>query len=86
MAFYEIRAKGLGLSLQAKVEEAVAAIRLNPESWPPHRRTGFRKYFVNRFPFTVFYMDVPNCIWIAAIAHESRRPDYWKRRRRQFQE
>ena len=83
MAFYESRAKGLGLGLQAKVEEAVAVIRLNPESWPPRGLTGFRKYFVNRFPFTVFYMDLPDCIWIAAIAHGSRRPDYWIRRRRQ---
>ena len=26
-------------------------------------RTGFRKYFVERFPFTVFYMDLPDCIF-----------------------
>ena len=30
MAFYESRACGLGLDLQAKVEDAVAKIRSNP--------------------------------------------------------
>ena len=80
MGYYESRARGLGLDLQKKVEQAVGAIQQSPESWPAHKRTGFRKYFVERFPFTVFYMDLPDLIWIVAVAHGSRRPDYWKRR------
>jgi toxin ParE1/3/4 len=83
MEFYESRAAGLGLDLQADVKEAAAKIQQNPEAWPPHKRTGFRKYFVNRFPFTVFYMELPDCIWVAAIAHGRRRPDYWRRRQRE---
>jgi toxin ParE1/3/4 len=81
MAFYENRARGLGLDLQEKVGEAVTKIQQNPEFWPPHKRSGFRKYFVERFPFTVFYLNLPDCIWIAAIAHGRRRPGYWKKRR-----
>ncbi len=83
MAFYEGRSRGLGADLQTKVEEAVAAIQQCPEGWPPHKRTSFRKYFVDRFPFTIFYLDLPDCIWISAIAHGSRHPDYWRRRRRE---
>ena len=81
MGFYEIRTNGLGLDLEAKVEKAVAAIQRNPESWPRHKRTAFRKVFVERFPFTIFYMDLPDVIWIVAVAHGSRRPDYWSRRK-----
>ena len=81
MAFYESRAHGLGLDLQAKVEDAVVRIQQSPEAWPPHKRSGFRKCFTERFPFAVFYVELPDCIWIAAIAHGSRRPDYWRRRR-----
>lgn len=81
ISFYESRAQGLGLDLQAKVEQAVRAIQSNPESWPPHKSSGFRKYFVERFPFTVFYLELPESIWIAAIAHASRRPGYWTKRR-----
>jgi toxin ParE1/3/4 len=79
--FYESRAKGLGLDLQTKVEQAVRAIQRSPESWPPHKHSGFRKYFVERFPFTIFYFDMPDTIWIAAIAHASRRPGNWTDRR-----
>ena len=81
MAFYESRARGLGLDLQAKVENAVAKIRRNPGAWPPHKNSGFRRRSTDRFPFAVFYMEMPDCIWIAAIAHTSRRPGYWRSRR-----
>jgi len=81
MGFYENRANGLGLDLEAKVERAVAAIQRNPASWPRHKRTAFRKAFVERFPFIVFYMELADSIWIVAVAHGSRRPDYWSRRK-----
>ena len=81
MAFYESRARGLGLDLQMKVENAVAEIRQNPGAWPPHKNSGFRKRSTGRFPFAIFYLELPDCIWIAAIAHTSRRPDYWRTRR-----
>jgi toxin ParE1/3/4 len=80
MAFYERRARGLGLDLHAKVVDAVARIQRTPDAWPPHKRSGFRKCFTERFPFAVFYLELPDCIWIAAIAHGSRCPDYWRRR------
>jgi toxin ParE1/3/4 len=80
IAFYEKCARGLGLDLQLKVQEAIKKIQRRPESWPPHKDTGFRKYFLKRFPFTVFYVELGDRIWIGAIAHTSRRPDYWKRR------
>jgi len=82
IAFYESRAHGLGRDLQAKVEDAVAQIRRRPEAWPPHKDGGFRKCFTARFPFTVFSMELPDCIWVAAIAHGSRRPGYWSERQR----
>jgi toxin ParE1/3/4 len=81
MAFYESRADGLGLDLQLMVAEAVDRLQRNPELWPPHKLTPFRKCFTHRFPFVIFYMELPDAIWIAAIAHGKRRPDYWQQRR-----
>jgi len=49
ISYYEERGKGLGLDLQDKVEHGVREIRKSPESWPPHKRSGFRKYFAERF-------------------------------------
>lgn len=81
MLFYEERAPGLGLALHEKVEAAVRAIQTTPESWPPHKKGPFRKYFVERFPFTVFYLELADHIWVLAIAHASRRPGYWNHRK-----
>ena len=50
MTFYESRARGLGLDLQAKVEDAVAGIRQNSEAWPPYKNSGFRRRSAERFP------------------------------------
>jgi hypothetical protein len=80
MVFYESCAHGLGIDFALEVEKAVVRIQRSPDSWPPHKRSGFRKCFVHRFPFTIFYVDLPEHIWVVAIAHTSRRPDYWSRR------
>ena len=80
IAFYESRARGLGLDLQNRIEDAVTRIQQAPEAWPKYKRSGFRKFLTERFPFIVFYMEMERCIWVAAICHGSRRPDYWRRR------
>jgi hypothetical protein len=35
---------------------------------------------MERFPFIIHYLDMPDRIWIVAFAHTSRKADYWKRR------
>jgi toxin ParE1/3/4 len=82
VSFYESRAKGLGLDFIEKVREAVRKIQKHPETWPPHGPGGFRKFFADPFLYTIFYLELPDVIWIVAIAHGSRRPDYWSKRRR----
>ncbi len=80
VAYYEGREKGLGLDLQQEVESGVLKIRKYPIIFPPHKTSGFRKYFVERFPYTIFFMEMQDAIWVAAIAHGSRRPNYWRNR------
>ena len=81
MSYYEGCADGLGLDPQTRIEEMIAKIRENPEAWPPHGRGGFRKCFAEQFPFTVFYLELPDHIWVVAIAHGSRCPGYRTKRR-----
>jgi toxin ParE1/3/4 len=71
-----------GLDLETKLEKAVVAIRRHPESWPRNKDTVFHKFFLERFPYIVFNLDLADCIWIVAVAHGSRRLDYWHRRKR----
>ena len=81
MSYYESRRAGLGLSLQAEVEHVVELIRQHPERWVLYKDTAYRRCSVKRFPYVVYYLDLDQCIWIAAVAHQKRKPGYWSPRR-----
>jgi toxin ParE1/3/4 len=83
VAYYERQRPGLGRELRREVESAVVRARLNPSAFSPYGRSGLRKCFVHRFPYTIFFIELEKVIWIAAIAHHKRRPDYWKDRKMQ---
>lgn len=76
--YYETKSPGIGLNLAAKVSEAFQRIQLNPQLYPFHKDTNVRKCLVQRFPYTVFYLEFDEHIVIIAVAHQKRRPDYWK--------
>ena len=81
MQWYEEQVKGLGLDLEAEINHAVRRLSRNPAACPRYKKSGFRKQHVRRFPYIVFFMELTDLIWIAAIAHAKRRPNYWKARR-----
>jgi toxin ParE1/3/4 len=39
-----------------------------------------RKFILTRFPFTLYYSITADVLRIEAVAHQSRRPGYWKSR------
>ena len=78
---YEERCEGLGLDFLTEVEAATEKLRQNPHLCPRYKRTAFRKQFVERFPYLIFFLELPDYFWIAAIAHGRRRAGYWKRRK-----
>jgi plasmid stabilization system protein ParE len=59
------------------VQEAIDDIRKFPEAWPPYDET-YRHYPLKRFPYTLFYTDLGEYILLDAVAHQSRRPNYWQ--------
>ena len=81
MAWYDERCAGLGLDLLAEFQKAAAKLRHAPELCPHYKRTDYRKQRLERFPFLIFSLELPDCLWIAAIAHGARQPDYWKQRK-----
>jgi len=40
---------------------------------------------MDRFPYLIIFEELPGHIWINAIAHERRHPDYWRYRKAQDQ-
>ena len=76
VAYYHMKEPGLGARFAAAVEEAAARALAFPYSGSPASKNS-RRAFVRGFPFAVVYRPEPDGILILAVAHHSRRPEYW---------
>ena len=81
IAYYEECLAGLGLDFKTRVESAVRQMCEHPERFAFLRKSDFRAARLKRFPYSVIYLEQPDMVWVAAIAHSRRHPDYWKKRR-----
>ena len=68
---------GRGDRLREAVERAVARIVRFPGIGAVYGRTPYRKFIVQKTWYTVYYRELDDMIWIAAVAHQKRRPGYW---------
>jgi len=80
VAYYEDQKVGLGFNFLVEVEQALGKIQQNPNLGAVYKVTGLRRYVIQRFPFLIFYAELEEYIWVVAIVHGKRRPDYWRRR------
>jgi plasmid stabilization system protein ParE len=78
--FYESRMIGLGRSFAAEVERTIALVREFPEAGSP-AGTNRRRVLVARFPYSIVYRHDADAIVVVAVAHQRRRPGYWRRRK-----
>lgn len=76
VAYYHMHEPGLGARFAAAVEEATARALAFPLSGTRASKNT-RRVFVRDFPFAVVYRLEPDGILIVAVAHHSRRPEYW---------
>jgi len=77
--FYEEQVSGLGDDFLQEIGRCFGRAQAAPESWP--RAFGrFRQVRARRFPYTVFYEELASRISVLAIAHQKRRPGYWRGR------
>jgi len=74
---YEAVRPGLGRAFLDEANHALGLIAAHPERWPSWRGTAFRRRPLQRFPYAIYYLDRATDLWIAAVAHHSRRPGYW---------
>lgn len=63
----------------AEVNRAIALIVETPQRWPAYLY-GSRRFVLQRFPFSVVYLDEPESPRVVAVAHGKRKPGYWKGR------
>ncbi|MFU8892791.1 MAG: type II toxin-antitoxin system RelE/ParE family toxin [Luteolibacter sp.] len=80
---YESIEPGLGVRLKEEVRKFVDLIARDPER-PRQRPAGYRRVNLQIFPFFIAYYLTEEVIWILAISHAHRRPEYWLSQKKQI--
>jgi len=64
-----------------ETERVIELVGATPELGAPYvEGEGIRRVLLQRFPFAVVYQVEPELILIVAVAHQRRRPGYWRDR------
>lgn len=79
VAYYDTVQPGLGLRFTKALEEATMRALAFPLSGTLSA-SGIGRVFLKNFPFTIFYRPEKTDIVIFAVAHNARKPGYWKNR------
>jgi plasmid stabilization system protein ParE len=77
--WYRSRNRRLATEFRVTVSDVIRQIVQAPQRWPVHLH-GTRRFVLQRFPFSVVYLDDPDTVNIVAVAHGKRKPGYWKKR------
>lgn len=82
--WYEAQRSGLGLAFLATVDRTVEHVTAWPDTGTPvagvSASLAVRQTPVTRFPYRVVYMVAHEDLRVLAIAHDRRRPGYWRSR------
>jgi toxin ParE1/3/4 len=77
--YYEDCKTGLGIDFALEINSTMANILNFPNAWPIFA-DNLRRCLVNRFPFGIIYTQEENMIFVLAVMHLHRNPEYWKDR------
>ncbi len=79
LIWYLEQSESVAFGFSAEVQNAFLAISKNPQLYPKYWH-GIQRNVLDRYPFSVIYIDNPDTIQIVAVAHAKRRPGYWQKR------
>jgi toxin ParE1/3/4 len=77
--YYEDREPGLGSDFAVEVHSTIGNILSFPTAWPI-LEDDMRRCRLRRFPYGIVYAQHEDLIFILAVMHLRRDPDYWKAR------
>ena len=75
--YYENEAPGVGLAFIAEVHRAISVVTSHPRS-ARKVRGNIRSKALFHFPYSLLYSIEADVILIVAVAHNKRRPMYWR--------
>jgi toxin ParE1/3/4 len=81
ISWYEEQAPGLGTVLWESVDEVLRRLQTTPDGSTTvpgvPSELGVRRAFTQRFPYAIVFIAKDDAVRVIAIAHSSRRPNYW---------
>jgi toxin ParE1/3/4 len=83
IAFYEDLEPRLGLRLKEEARQVIQWIE-NNAFLARLRPKGYRRVNLKVFPYYIAYFIWDDTIWILAVAHGHRRPEYWLERKKKI--
>lgn len=78
-AYYDAAVPGLGDRFLVAVRRTTVLVLEHPTAGTP-RKAGARRILVTGFPYDVVYQVREKVVEVLAIAHQHRRPGYWRER------
>lgn len=82
--WYERKQSGLAERFFIELEQALDAVESSSESFPRvetnKTRRNLRRHLLESFPYAIAFEVAQDEIIVIAVAHTSRRPNYWARR------
>jgi hypothetical protein len=76
VSFYELEFEGLGKRFKNETRSSIKRILQYPKVWPIERGE-IRKCLMSKFSYKILYSIEKDHIFIIALAHQHRKPDYW---------
>src|SRR5260221_8541380 len=75
--YYQCQREQLGRRFLHAVHVALSKVQEDPERYPFYEKPT-RACRVLGFPYRLVYEELPDAIYIIAVAHVSREPGYWR--------
>ena len=72
IVWYENRKENLGFLFLLAIEDAFKKIAAAPLRYPPLGRINLRHFFLQGFPYTIYYEAEEDFILVAAVWHQKR--------------
>ena len=74
--FYELQYAGLGKRFKDEIRTVALRIAEYPTAWSSESAE-VRKCLLHKFPYKLLYSIESDHIFIIAVAHQHRKPNYW---------
>lgn len=77
--YYDDLVFGLGKIFVTELEKSLNVIKTNPAAYPVINEN-IRKAVIIKFPYSILYRLEEDRIYVLAVMHQKRKPNYWVKR------